>query len=106
MRMIGIYRFWSLCPLIDHSFKKKCDVATIRGIGRKARAATLEQIKSALDAKTRPYILATGSFIGERFDFPALDTLVILSGRWLYLWTRLKLFLFESKMVSNIRDNL
>ena len=49
----------------------------IGGMGKKARAATLEQIKTALDTKTRPYILATGSFIGEGFDFPALDTLII-----------------------------
>ncbi|MBI3055825.1 MAG: DEAD/DEAH box helicase, partial [Betaproteobacteria bacterium] len=49
----------------------------IGGMGKKARAAALEQIKTALDTKTRPYILATGSFIGEGFDFPALDTLII-----------------------------
>ncbi len=49
----------------------------IGGMGKKARAATLEQIKTALGAKARPYILATGSFIGEGFDFPALDTLII-----------------------------
>jgi superfamily II DNA or RNA helicase len=49
----------------------------IGGMGKKARTATLEQINAALDAKTRPYILATGSFIGEGFDLPALDTLII-----------------------------
>jgi superfamily II DNA or RNA helicase len=49
----------------------------VGGMGKKARAATLEAIKSALEAKTHPYILATGSFIGEGFDFPALDTLIV-----------------------------
>ena len=49
----------------------------IGGMGKKARATTLEQIKTALEAKEHPYILATGSFIGEGFDFPALDTLII-----------------------------
>jgi superfamily II DNA or RNA helicase len=49
----------------------------IGGMGKKSRVTTLEQIKTALDAKARPYILATGSFIGEGFDFPALDTLII-----------------------------
>lgn len=49
----------------------------VGGMGKKARAATLDAIKAALEAKTRPYILATGSFIGEGFDLPALDTLII-----------------------------
>jgi len=49
----------------------------IGGMGKKARTATLEAIKNAFDAKARPYILATGSFIGEGFDFPALDTLIV-----------------------------
>jgi superfamily II DNA or RNA helicase len=49
----------------------------VGGMGKKARAATLEQIKAALGTDTKPYILATGSFIGEGFDLPELDTLII-----------------------------
>jgi len=49
----------------------------VGGMGKKTRNAALEQIKAALGSKTRPYILATGSYIGEGFDFPALDTLII-----------------------------
>ena len=49
----------------------------IGGMGKKARAATLDEIKATLGTEARPYILATGSFIGEGFDFPALDTLII-----------------------------
>jgi superfamily II DNA or RNA helicase len=49
----------------------------IGGLGRKARTKTLEEIKSTVGTQARPYILATGSFIGEGFDLPALDTLII-----------------------------
>ena len=49
----------------------------VGGMGKKARNAALEQIKAALGGGVRPYILATGSYVGEGFDFPALDTLII-----------------------------
>ena len=37
----------------------------------------LGEIGSAPEAGIRPYMLATGSFIGEGFDLPKLDTLII-----------------------------
>ncbi|MFN8847555.1 MAG: TOTE conflict system archaeo-eukaryotic primase domain-containing protein [Bdellovibrionales bacterium] len=47
------------------------------GLGKKTRAAILNDLNSTLKTETRPYILATGSFIGEGFDMPELDTLII-----------------------------
>lgn len=47
------------------------------GMGKKARAAVLSEIQLAPEAGIKPYVLATGSFIGEGFDLPALDTLII-----------------------------
>lgn len=47
------------------------------GMGKKARAAILSEVQAAPDAGIKPFILATGSFIGEGFDLPALDTLII-----------------------------
>lgn len=46
-------------------------------MGKKARAAVLDEIDSAPEAGIKPYVLATGSFIGEGFDLPSLDTLII-----------------------------
>jgi hypothetical protein len=47
------------------------------GLGKKARTAILEEIQSLIGTEKRPYVLATGSFIGEGFDLPELDTLII-----------------------------
>lgn len=47
------------------------------GMGKQARAGVLGEIGSAPEAGIRPYMLATGSFIGEGFDLPTLDTLII-----------------------------
>jgi len=49
----------------------------VGGMGKKARAKTLEGIKSLRASGGKPYIMATGSFIGEGFDLPELDTLII-----------------------------
>lgn len=49
----------------------------VGGMGKKARAVILSEIQAAPEAGIKPYILATGSFIGEGFDLPALDTLII-----------------------------
>ena len=49
----------------------------VGGMGKKARSSALEEIRATLGGKTRPYILATGSYVGEGFDLPALDTLII-----------------------------
>ena len=49
----------------------------IGGMGKKERAKTLADIHALRKAGGSPYILATGSFIGEGFDFPELDTLMI-----------------------------
>lgn len=46
-------------------------------MGKKARKKALEDIQSALIDSQRPYILSTGSLIGEGFDLPELDTLII-----------------------------
>lgn len=37
----------------------------------------MSELGTTLKTDTRPYILATGSFIGEGFDLPELDTLII-----------------------------
>lgn len=49
----------------------------VGGLGKKARARMLTEIQALLSSGGRPYILATGSFIGEGFDLPQLDTLVL-----------------------------
>ncbi len=49
----------------------------VGGLGKKARATILSEIQSAPKSGIKPYILATGSFIGEGFNLPALDTLII-----------------------------
>ncbi len=46
-------------------------------MGKKARKKALEEIQETLGTNIRPYILATGSLIGEGFDLPELDTLVL-----------------------------
>lgn len=49
----------------------------VGGLGKKARAKILDEINTAIEKSERFYILATGSFIGEGFDLPVLDTLLI-----------------------------
>jgi superfamily II DNA or RNA helicase len=47
------------------------------GMSKKSRLRILEELKASACTNAKPYILATGSFIGEGFDLPALDTLII-----------------------------
>jgi len=49
----------------------------VGGMGKKARAEAHADIAATIGTETRPYIMATGSFVGEGFDLPALDTLII-----------------------------
>ena len=46
-------------------------------MGKKARSRALEEIQETLMTNIRPYILSTGSLIGEGFDLPELDTLIL-----------------------------
>ena len=46
-------------------------------MGKRARSRALEEIQETLVTNVRPYILATGSLIGEGFDLPELDTLIL-----------------------------
>lgn len=45
--------------------------------GKKARTAALVEINEMLAKGEKPYILSTGSLIGEGFDMPQLDTLFL-----------------------------
>lgn len=47
------------------------------GTGKKARKAAFEEIREMLNAGRNPYILSTGSLIGEGFDMPQLDALFL-----------------------------
>jgi superfamily II DNA or RNA helicase len=49
----------------------------VGGMGKKARAAVLAEITATLNSKMPAYLMATGSLVGEGFDLPALDTLII-----------------------------
>lgn len=42
-----------------------------------ARKRALEEIRKSLGTGVKPYILSTGSLIGEGFDLPQVDTLVL-----------------------------
>lgn len=46
-------------------------------MGKKQKRETLENIDKCIKSKELFYILSTGSFIGEGFDLPILDTLFI-----------------------------
>jgi superfamily II DNA or RNA helicase len=46
------------------------------GLGKKARAAVIEQLNGD-DAPSGQLLLATGSYLGEGFDSPSLDTLFL-----------------------------
>ena len=46
------------------------------GLGKKARAAVIDQL-NADPAPTGQLLLATGSYLGEGFDSPSLDTLFL-----------------------------
>lgn len=46
-------------------------------MGKRARKKALEGIQNTLKNATKPYILSTGSLIGEGFDLPELDTLIL-----------------------------
>lgn len=59
------------------AFKNVKAFTLVGGMSKKARAEVLAQITATVGTETRPYIMATGSFIGEGFDLPALDTLII-----------------------------
>ncbi len=49
----------------------------IGGLGKKARAKVLAELEEAVANAQPVFLLTTGSFIGEGFDFPALDTLML-----------------------------
>lgn len=49
----------------------------VGGMGKKARAEVLSEISVSHRSREMCYIMATGSFVGEGFDLPALDTLII-----------------------------
>lgn len=46
-------------------------------MGKKARIATMDAMKAAVDARTPVCILSTSSLIGEGVDIPRLDTLIL-----------------------------
>ena len=68
---------------IAHSLAQKAPDIAAKGylftgeLGKKARSKLLGELKESLTSGEKPYILATGAFIGEGFDLPALDTLLV-----------------------------
>ncbi len=68
---------------LKRKIDERIDQSNTRGflfessIGKKARVKALDEIRDLLKEKQKPYILSTGSLIGEGFDLPELDTLFI-----------------------------
>lgn len=49
----------------------------VGGLGKKARAKILTELEESVKNGLPVFLLTTGSFIGEGFDLPALDTLIL-----------------------------
>ncbi|MEA1926932.1 MAG: DEAD/DEAH box helicase family protein, partial [Candidatus Auribacterota bacterium] len=69
--------------LLSESIREKLNDFSTReflltgDMGKKARKKSFAEIQKILETNVKPYILATGSLIGEGFDLPQLDTLVL-----------------------------
>ncbi len=69
--------------LLSEAIKNMVDDLPVRefvlvgNMGKKAMNKVLTEMQDALQSSGRLYILATGSLIGEGFDLPALDTLIL-----------------------------
>ena len=46
-------------------------------MGKKARRSAIDEINNSISNKQPVYILSTGSLMGEGFDLPELDTLIL-----------------------------
>lgn len=67
-----------LTKTIDYHAQGKIQSIIISsGMGKKAKAILNEQIARMKKSEIRAFIIATGSLIGEGFDFPELDTLLL-----------------------------
>ena len=62
---------------IKTSSIKAKEFILIGDMGKKKRTEILDQIHSCVQNKEQFYILSTGSFIGEGFDLPILDSLIL-----------------------------
>lgn len=56
---------------------KAREFVLVGDMGKKQKKEILEQIQKCVEKKESFYILSTGSFIGEGFDLPVLDSLFI-----------------------------
>ena len=63
--------------LLSKNISESCVFILDGDLSKKQRDLILDEINTAIDRKKPICILTTGSFIGEGFDLPALDTLFL-----------------------------
>jgi len=67
----------NLANILRNELPETSQFVLVGEMGKKARREVLEGIQNCVEDKKPFYILSTGSFIGEGFDLPILDTLFL-----------------------------